>query len=132
MVCRCIPRGFAVPLSGMARVKMYRWGNYGNRRPDKKTVFTVFTAFLVFIASAARLTLQTATAIQKLSAKIYRRGMPGFFDGGGGVRGAWARRWHETYKTYKTYKMMMGASCDTPWVCSAAVWLGSGDELPLG
>ena len=37
-----IPRGFAVPLSGMARVK------------------------------------------------IYRRGMPGFFDGNGGMLGAWA------------------------------------------
>jgi len=38
-------------------------------------------------------------------------------DGNGGVRGAGAWRLHKTYKTYKTYKMMMGAPCDTPWVC---------------
>ena len=36
---------------------------------------------------------------------------------------------HKTYKTYKTYTMMMGASCDTPWVCGAAVWFGPGDRF---
>ena len=58
--------------------------------------------------------------------------MQGFFDGNGGLRVAVARRLHKTYKTYKTYKMMMGASRYTPWVCSAAVWNGSGEDLPLG
>ena len=38
-------------------------------------------------------------------------------DGNGGMRVAAAWRLHKTYKTYKTYKMMMGAPCDTPWVC---------------
>ena len=27
--------------------------------------------------------------------------------------------------------MMMGASCDTPWVCGAAVWDDSGEDVPL-
>ena len=33
---------------------------------------------------------------------------------------------HKTYKTYKTYKIMMGAPCDTQWVClcRCLVWLG--------
>ena len=35
---------------------------------------------------------------------------------------------HKTYKTYKTYKMMIGASCNTPWVCFSAVWFGSGAQ----
>ena len=26
----------------------------------------------------------------------------------------------------------MGAPCDTPWVCSAAVWFGSVVDLPQG
>ena len=39
---------------------------------------------------------------------------------------------HKTYKTYKTYAMMMGASCDTLWVCGAAVWNGSGEDVPQG
>ena len=26
----------------------------------------------------------------------------------------------------------MGASRYTPWVCGAAVWNGSGEELPMG
>ena len=25
-----------------------------------------------------------------------------------------------------------GKSCDTPWVCNAAVWCGAGAELPQG
>ena len=79
-----IPRGFAVPQSGMARAQSCCWG------------------------SAWQL------------------------DGNGGMRVAWAWRLHKTYKTYKTYAMMMGASCDTPWVCSAAVWNGSGKDVPLG
>ena len=39
---------------------------------------------------------------------------------------------HKTYKTYKTYKMMIGASCDTPWVCFSAVWFGSGRKFTAG
>ena len=47
-----IPRGFAVPLCGMARAKSYRGGDYCSSVPQiKDTVFTVFTVFTV---SAAR------------------------------------------------------------------------------
>ena len=55
-----IPRGFAVPQSGMARVKMYRWGNYGNRRPDKKQ----YSQYSQYSQQAP-----PAAAIQNLSAK---------------------------------------------------------------
>ena len=27
---------------------------------------------------------------------------------------------------------VIGASCDTPWVCGAAVWFGSGEDVPQG
>ena len=27
---------------------------------------------------------------------------------------------------------VIGAPCDTPWVCCAAVWNGSGEDVPLG
>ena len=47
------------------------------------------------------------------------------------MRVAWAWRLHKTYKTYKTYKMMIGAPLYTPWVCGAAVWNGSGVDVPL-
>ena len=55
---------------------------------------------------------------------------------------AW--RLHKTYKTYKTYKIMVGEvrlrpdglrrgkPCDTPRVCGAAVWFGSGEGVPQG
>ena len=39
---------------------------------------------------------------------------------------------HEICENCEIYERGMGASCYTPRVCSAAVWFGSGEELPLG
>ena len=60
------------------------------------------------------------------------QGSAGQLDGCGGMQSAVAWRLHKTYKTYKTYEMMLGAPCNAPWVCSAVVWYGAGEELPLG
>ena len=49
--------------------------------------------------------------------QIYRRGMPGFFDGNGGMRGAGAWRWHEICGNCEIYERGMGAPRYTPWVC---------------
>ena len=73
--------------------------------------------------------MATAVCGVRSPGQIYHRGMQGFFYGNGGMRGAGAWRLH---KTYKTYAMMMGASCDTPGVCGAAVWFGSVVDLPQG
>ena len=83
-VRHCIPRGFAVPLSGLARAKLYRWGSAG------------------------------------------------FFYGNGGMpsTGAWRLLMDQVDLMDQMDKM--GASRYTPWVCCAAVWFGSGEELPQG
>ena len=83
-VRHCIPRGFAVPLCGMARVQMCRWG--------------MLACFL-------------ATGVCVL------RG-----------RGACIRRIRRIRLIFNDE----GAPLYTPWVCSAAVWFGSGEDVPLG
>ena len=60
------------------------------------------------------------------------QGCAGLFDGNGGVRGAAAWRWHEICGNCEIYERGMGAPRYTPRVCLAAVWYGSGDDLPLG
>ena len=66
-------------------------------------------------------------------AMIYRWGMPGFFDGCGGVRVAVA--WHnkngnERKRTETNGEK--GVPRYTPRVCCAAVWNGSGEDVPQG
>ena len=39
---------------------------------------------------------------------------------------------HEIYGNCEIYERGMGASRYTPRVCGAAVWNGSGEDLPLG
>ena len=53
-------------------------------------------------------------------------------DGNGGVRVAWVWCLHKTYKTYKTYKIMVGRHVIPRGFACAAVWVGSGADLPLG
>ena len=65
--------------------------------------------------------------------QIYRRGMPGFFDGNGGMRGAGAWRLHGNFWEFLGFfGRVIGAPCDTPWGCGVAVWNGSGEDVPVG
>ena len=54
-------------------------------------------------------------------------------DGNGGMRGAGAWRLHGNFWDFLgIFGRVIGAPCDTPWVCSAAVWFGSVVDLPQG
>ena len=53
-------------------------------------------------------------------------------DGNGGMRVAWAWRLHGNFWDFLgIFGRVIGAPCDTPWVCCAAVWYGSGENVPL-
>ena len=53
-------------------------------------------------------------------------------DGNGGMRVAWAWRLHGNFWDFLgIFGRVIGAPCDTPWVCCAAVWYGSGEDVPL-
>ena len=54
-----------------------------------------------------------------------------FFYGNGGVRVALAWRLHGNFGDFLgIFGRVIGAPCDTPWVCGAAVWFGSGENVP--
>ena len=54
-------------------------------------------------------------------------------DGNGGLRGAGAWRLHGKFWEFLgIFERGMGAPLYTPWVCGAAVWNGSGKDLPQG
>ena len=54
-------------------------------------------------------------------------------DGNGGMRVAGAWRLHGNFWDFLgIFGMVIGAPCDTPWVCGAAVWFGSGANVPVG
>jgi len=54
-------------------------------------------------------------------------------DGNGGVRVAWVWRLHGNFWDFLGFfGRVIGAPCDTPWVCCAAVWFGSGANVPVG
>jgi len=67
-----------------------------------------------------------------LGVQIYRRGMPGFFNGNGGMRGAAARRLLMDQVDQMDLMDKIGAPCDTPWVCGAAVRFGLGKMCRRG
>ena len=46
-----------------------------------------------------------------------RRGMPGFFDGNGGMRKCGGVTLKSDLSDLSDLSDKMGASCDTPWVC---------------
>ena len=61
------------------------------------------------------------------------QGNAGQLDGNGGMRVAWAWRLHGNFWDFLgIFGRVIGAPCDTPWVCGAAVWNSSGEDLPLG
>ena len=63
----------------------------------------------------------------------YRWGVLGFFYDNGGMRGAGAWRLYGNFWDFLgIFGRVIGAPCDTPWVCGAAVWNSSGEDLPLG
>ena len=66
------------------------------------------------------------------SGLIYRRGVPGFFDGNGGLLSAEAWRLFMDQVDLMDQMDKMGAPWYTPRVCGAAVWFGSGEDLPQG
>ena len=60
------------------------------------------------------------------------QGYAGLFYGNGGVRVAWAWRLRMDQMDQMDQMDKMGAPLYTLWVCCAAVWFGSGADLPQG
>ena len=49
------------------------------------------------------------------------------------MRVAWAWRLYGNFWDFLGFfGRVIGAPCDTPWVCGAAVWFGSGANVPVG
>ena len=60
-------------------------------------------------------------------------GTAGQLDGNGGLLSAWAWRLHGNFWDFLgIFGRVIGAPCDTPGVCGAAVWNGSGEDEPQG
>ena len=64
---------------------------------------------------------------------ICRRGMPGFFDGCGGMRIAGAWRLHGNFWEFLgIFERGMGAPLYTPWVCLSVWGWGAGEKCTGG